>query len=69
MTGNARLEQNLKDARRHLVFMRERMVARRRQTILNSIDRLLMDGAVAEFYDALDRVWEAQCMAEGVFHA
>lgn len=62
---NERLQQNLNAARYHLVLMRERLAARRRLTVLNSIDRLLMDGAVADFYGALDRAWEAQCMAEG----
>lgn len=57
------LQDSVKEAQRDLVLAGERLSRRRRMTMLNSIDRALMDDEVANYFRALDGVWEAQRFA------
>lgn len=60
-----RLQQNLKAARACLIGSSERLATFRRLGCLNSNDRDLMAHAEDCFRDALDQVWDAQCMVGG----
>lgn len=64
---NPALQKNLIRARADLRAAQEDVAKRRRAGFLNSIDRELYDWSMQCMYDAIDRVWDAQCMAEGSF--
>jgi hypothetical protein len=64
---NEQLQRNVERERRVLLTLSDNIARRRRAGFLNSIDHDLYAIAVQCFYDQLDRVWEAQCMASASY--
>lgn len=62
----ASLQQNLVWARLDLLDAQTNLALVRKH---RSAPGLAHKAAVVLFFRALDRAWEAQCMAEGTFHA
>lgn len=64
--GEPVLQLQLDRARQYLQYtQRELHAARRGALLLRGEDALEL--SVKDFYKALDRVWELQCMVHGVF--
>lgn len=62
------MDKMLSEARKHLIYMSERLACRRKQTVINQIDRDFLKKAEDEVLEAMDRVWAIQCMSNPSVH-
>lgn len=58
------LQDRWSDARDDLIFARERLAALRDRQLTAGF---LWNIAITRYYTALDRAWEAQCMAQAAY--